>query len=105
MSQPLSRNAVWDLIAPAVPDSLEELGKGQYLAKWWKPVPMDHVESLLHLTGIRIQREPYEPKNLPNGLVVMFSVEESAQFDRWPESSVPAENGQGADLPLRKTGS
>jgi len=105
MGQSLSRNAIWDLIAPAVPDSLEDLGKGQYLAKWWKPVPMDDVELLVRNQGIRLHLEPFEPRDLPQGIAVLFSVVDAETPGSLAEHvSAGAAVGR-ARLPLRKTGS
>ena len=70
MGKSLSRNTIWDLIAPAVPDSLEDLGKGQYLAKWWTPVPMDDVERLLRNKRIKLHLEPFG--ELPQGFRSVF---------------------------------
>jgi len=105
MGKSLSRNTIWDLIAPAVPDSLEDLGKGQYLAKWWTPVPMDDVERLLRNKRIKLHLEPFEPRDLPQGLAVLFSVADSETAAHLAEHVSTAPNNQLSRLPLRKTGS
>lgn len=105
MNKQLSRFEVWDHIAPVVPDSLEDLGNRQYLAKWWKPVPLQDVEALLRMPGIKIHGEPYEPKSLPEGLVVRFSIETSVTSDRaGDEASLLAARRQPRS-PLQATGS
>ena len=69
-----SLNDVWDSIAPVKPDRLEDLGSGLYEAKWWKPVPMMDVEILKRTSGLSIHGEPCEPKQLPGGISIRFSV-------------------------------
>ncbi len=103
MDLPLAQNEVWEHIAPIVPDSLEDLGGGCYVAKWWAPVPLHDVERFLNLKGIQICGEPYEPRSLPNGLAVRFSVADDDQAD-------PAWQDQASDvvrrmLSLQRTGS
>jgi hypothetical protein len=105
MTKSLPRIKVWELIAPAVPDSLEDLGNGQYLAKWWKPVPMQDVETLIHTRGIRIHGEPYEPRNLPEGLSVLFSIEEEMTAEDIGDKAKSIETRLRSKLPLQKTGS
>jgi hypothetical protein len=105
MGQSLTRNAVWDLIAPAVPDSLEDLGKGQYLAKWWKPVPMEDVELLVRNQGIKLHLEPFEPRDLPQGIAVLFSVVDAESPGHLAEHVSTAVNLGRARLSLRRTGS
>ncbi|MAS38329.1 MAG: hypothetical protein CL610_30310 [Anaerolineaceae bacterium] len=68
---------VWKLIAPVVPDCLDEMGNGLYEAKWWKPVPVMDIEILQYTEGIHIHGQPYQPKHLPGGLAVRFSVSET----------------------------
>lgn len=106
MNNAVSRNTVWDIIAPAVPDSLEELGKGQYLAKWWKPVPMEDVQLLVQNTGIKLHREPYEPRDLPQGLAVLFSIEdaETMTSGHLQEPMSTGVNRPQSRVSLRKTG-
>lgn len=74
----LTKNDVWDLIAPAVPDHMDDLGNGQYEARWWKPVPVMDIEILKYTEGICISTDPFEPENLPGGLALRFSVTASA---------------------------
>ncbi len=64
----------WNLLAPAIPDHLEDLGNGQFEARWWKPVPLMDVEILKYTEGVQISETPYEPKNLPGGLAVRFAI-------------------------------
>lgn len=65
---------IWELLSPAQPDCLNELGDGVYEARWWSPVPMMDVEILQRTEGVLIQSEPIEPQNLAGGLAVRFSV-------------------------------
>ncbi|MBI5670593.1 MAG: hypothetical protein HZC41_21580 [Chloroflexi bacterium] len=67
-------NSVWDLIAPAQPDSLREIEPGLYAAIWWAPVPRDEVDRLLQTPGINIHDEHVNPRSLPGGVIVYFSV-------------------------------
>lgn len=69
----LSLAAVWDRIAPAVPDTLLELRSGLYEARWWSPVPALDVKLLLATEGIIIIGSPYEPFDLPMGCAVRFA--------------------------------
>ncbi|MCC7447487.1 MAG: hypothetical protein IT324_08735 [Anaerolineae bacterium] len=71
----LSAQQVWDLIAPVAPDHLEDLGDGLYEARWWKPVPMMDIEILMRTENIIIHGEPFEPRHLPRGLAVRFSIQ------------------------------
>jgi hypothetical protein len=65
---------VWNVIAPVTPDSLIELGSGQYEARWWKPVPMMDIEILRHTDGVSLDTEPFEPQNFTGGLACRFSL-------------------------------
>ena len=101
MNDHLSRSEVWDLIAPVEPDSLEELGNGRYVAKWWKPVPMQDVNALLQAKGIKVIGRPFEPRKLPEGVAVHFSVENEQTEDK----ASRVEPRQHASLPMQRTGS
>jgi hypothetical protein len=70
----LTMKEVWDLIAPAVPDILNDLGNGQYEARWWKPAPSMDIEILKYTDGIVIDGQPFEPPNLAGGLALRFSI-------------------------------
>jgi len=70
----LTTQEVWQLIAPAQPDHLEDLGDGSYEARWWKPVPVMDIEILKYTDGVLIDDAPFEPKTLPGGLALRFSV-------------------------------
>ncbi len=70
----ISIKEVWQLISPAEPDTLKEVGQGVYEAKWWKPVPMMDIEILKRTEGVRIDQEPYETPNLPKVMTVRFSL-------------------------------
>ncbi len=65
---------VWELIAPATPDHLADLGSGQYEARWWKPVPVMDIEILKYTEGVSIYGEPFEPVGLSGGLALRFSI-------------------------------
>ncbi|MCC6801988.1 MAG: hypothetical protein IT319_03810 [Anaerolineae bacterium] len=75
---------VWDLIAPAIPDTIRDLGSGQYEARWWKPVPVMDVELLKYTDGIRVLADPFEPVTLSGGLALRFAIAEHT-------TNVPAE--------------
>ena len=108
MSGQLARPDTWEFISPAMPDSLQELGNGHYLAKWWRPVPMHEVQLLLQVRGIKIHREPYEPENLPEGMAVRFSIEHEVPVDESPytdDEGFTIESRRQAILTLQKTGS
>jgi hypothetical protein len=85
----LPLSAVWERIAPAVPDVLTELHEGVYEARWWKPVPKMDVEILLGVEAIIIIGRPYEPSDLPMGYAVRFAF---APPRREAGSLVPQEN-------------
>lgn len=70
----LTRQQVWDWIAPVKPDTLEGLGAGQYEARWWKPVPVMDIEILRHTEGVVLLCDPFEPPNLYGGIAVRFSI-------------------------------
>jgi hypothetical protein len=70
----MTTNQVWDFIAPANPDHLEDMGDGRYEARWWMPVPVMDIEILKYTEGVYISGEPYEPRNLPGGLALRFSI-------------------------------
>jgi hypothetical protein len=70
-----SLDEAWNFIAPVKPDRLEDLGNGLFEAKWWKPVPMMDVEILQRTSGLMIHGQPFEPKQLPGGISVRFSLE------------------------------
>ncbi|WP_119070944.1 hypothetical protein [Aggregatilinea lenta] len=109
MNAHLARVSTWESIAPAMPDSLEELGNGQYLAKWWKPVPMQEVQVLLQIEGITILRGPYEPRNLPGGVAVRFAIghdvlgEDASHIGE--DETFPVEARRRATRSLQRTGS
>jgi hypothetical protein len=65
---------VWGRLKPAVPDCLNELDDGSYIAKWWKPVPMMDVEIIIRTESLVVHGDPYEPDDLPGGIAVHFSV-------------------------------
>lgn len=71
-STPISH--VWQVLEPAIPDCLQEVENGVYVAKWWKPVPMMDIEILLRTDGVMVHSTPYEPHRLPGGLAVRFSL-------------------------------
>mgnify|MGYP001218696525 CR=1 FL=1 len=64
----------WDFIAPVKPDHLTEVEAGLYEAQWWKPIPWMDVEILRRTDGIVIQYEERDPKRLPGGFLVRFSI-------------------------------
>ncbi len=50
------------------------MGDGHYEARWWKPVPVMDLEILKYTEGVRIQGKPFEPKGLPGGIGLRFSI-------------------------------
>ncbi len=70
----LTREEIWDWMAPSVPDCLEEVGNSVFEAKWAAPVPMRDIEVLCRKQGVHIYGDVFEPTNLPRGLAVRFSV-------------------------------
>jgi hypothetical protein len=70
----LTREEIWDWIAPSVPDCLEEVGDSVFEAKWAAPVPMRDIEILCRKKGVHIYGDAFEPGNLPRGLAIRFSV-------------------------------
>ncbi len=69
-----TRDQVWELIAPAEPDALEDLGKNLFEAKWAAPVPAMDIEILRRTEGVEIDGDVTEPKDMPNGVALRFSV-------------------------------
>lgn len=69
----------WDILAPAIPDHLEDLGDGQFEARWWKPVPVMDIEIIKYTEGVEIQGKPFEPKSLPGGLGLRFTLTPEAR--------------------------
>ncbi len=65
---------IWDLIAPAVPDRLNDLGGGVYEALWWKPVPVMDVEIMRRDECVELLGAPFEPAQLPGGVGLHFRV-------------------------------
>ncbi len=63
----------WDLLSPAIPDHLEDLGNGQFEARWWKAVPVMDIEIIKYTEGVEIHGKPFEPKGLAGGLGLRFS--------------------------------
>ena len=70
----ITLDEAWDLINPAEPDHLEDLGDGHYEARWWKPVPVMDLEMLKYTEGVFISGKPFEPKDLPGGLALRFTL-------------------------------
>lgn len=67
-------NHVWDLLEPAIPDCLVQLGDNHYQASWWKPVPSGDIEIVQRNERIRVLNGPYEPENLSGGLALDFQI-------------------------------
>lgn len=65
---------IWDWIAPAEPDSVEELGDNIFEAKWAAPIPAMDIEIFQRKEGVEICGEPSEPANMPNGIAFRFRV-------------------------------
>lgn len=65
---------IWQLLMPAVPDCLVQLGDNHYEASWWKPVPLEDIEMMKRNERIRVLGEPFEPKDLAGGLALHFQI-------------------------------
>jgi len=65
---------VWDVIAPAMPDTLNDIGGGIYEAIWAAPVPPMDIEILNRTPQVEVQGTPFEPEGVPNGVAVHFSL-------------------------------
>ena len=63
---------VWAFIHPAIPDTLREVDRGLYEARWWKPVPKMDIEILKHTDGVILEGSPFEPENLSGGIAIQF---------------------------------
>ncbi len=68
----ISLASVWAFIHPAVPDTLREVDKGLYEARWWKPVPKMDIEIMKRTDGVILEGSPFEPDNLYGGLAIQF---------------------------------
>lgn len=95
---------IWELIAPAIPDSIEDLGEGHYLAKWWKPVPAKDVLVLRKCTSVVVHGEPFEPRNLPEGIAVHFSLQRDGS-DEMVHLPITMSSIHRSKDSLKKTGS
>ena len=71
----ISREDVWDCLAPAVPDVLVQLDSHVYEARWWKSAPKMDIEILLRTEHVIIEKFPYEPADLPGGIAVRFRID------------------------------
>jgi len=72
---PLTRDQVWDWIAPAVPDTLDDLGNNIFEAKWAAPVPALDIELLRDTEGVRILGDAFEPRHMPDGIGLRFTID------------------------------
>ena len=81
-----TRDQVWDWIAPAIPDSLDDLGHNVFEAKWAAPVPQMDIEIFRRTEGVEIQGGPIEPENMPNGIGFRFSIRRVAMRSPWSGS-------------------
>lgn len=79
-SLPPSISQVWDLLSPVKPDHLEALENGLYEARWWSPIPWMDVYLLRHTEGVMIYDENQNPKTLPDGICIRFSLAPSCSF-------------------------
>jgi hypothetical protein len=70
----LTRDEVWDHIEPATPDSLDEVSDNVFEAKWAAPVPVLDIEILRRTEGIQILGDCFEPKHMPNGVGIRFTI-------------------------------
>jgi hypothetical protein len=70
----VSLDQVWDVITPAVPDTLNDIGGGIYEAIWAAPVPPMDIEILNRTPQVEVQGTPFEPEGIPNGVAVHFSL-------------------------------
>lgn len=98
-----SQLSIWELIAPAIPDSIEDLGNGHYLAKWWKPVPIKDVMVLRKSKAVVVHGEPFEPKSLPEGIAVHFSLGRRGESDDAIHVHPRFGSARRSKEPLKKT--
>ncbi len=75
LHQTLTRDQVWNWIAPAVPDTLTDLGGNVFEAKWAAPVPEMDIELLRGAEGVRILGEAFEPAHMPDGIGLRFTID------------------------------
>ncbi len=70
----VDRDEIWEWLTPCVPDHIEELSEGIFEAVWASPIPVMDVEILRRTEGVLLLGDAYEPKVLPGGMAVRFSV-------------------------------
>jgi hypothetical protein len=70
----VDRDEIWDKLTPCSPDHIEELSEGIFEAVWASPIPVMDVEILKRTEGVLLLGDAYEPKVLPGGTAVRFSV-------------------------------
>lgn len=71
----LSMEEVWNLIAPAVPDVLQQTSFNVYEARWWTPIPPMEYEILLRTEYVIIEELPFVPADMPGCKAVLFSID------------------------------
>lgn len=74
----ISRDEVWDWIEPSIPDTLAEVGTNTFEAKWAAPIPVMDLEILRRTPGVAFCGTPFEPKGMPDGIGVQFTISKSA---------------------------
>jgi hypothetical protein len=70
----VDRDEIWERLTPCTPDHIAELSEGIFEAVWASPIPVMDVEILRRTEGVLVLGDIYEPKVLPGGMAVRFSV-------------------------------
>lgn len=70
----ISRDEAWNVISPAIPDTLEEVGVNTFEAKWAAPVPVMDLEVLRRTQSVTLCGSPFEPAGMPAGVAIRFTV-------------------------------
>lgn len=65
---------IWNILAPAQPDTLEDLGQNQFEACWRIPVPKMDIEIVKRTPNIEILQGPFSPKRNPSIVALRFQV-------------------------------
>ena len=76
MTYGMTEDDLWQLLAPAQPDTLHEISPSRFEARWRKPVPQMDIEIIRGTAWIIITKDAFEPSDRPGSVALQFIVEE-----------------------------